>query len=439
MSSSIVRGMAYATMIYEDRNEDGAKTSDAMPTIASELPFGQAPVADGKTAIECGPKSKKALVDKEVELYFGWSDYTWLVFFSEPVWVKCQTRDDDGHSFLQVVDYVNDVESSDKPFVIRAALLDSCTKGTNPNECGEVMPKSAKKAYAEVLRRHADHYPGQNTFMKYEIEDNAMEGRLILDWDVQCMSAGCDQGVHSSLRVDEDTAPAGLVTFALPHHLEKLDDSVFPNNKLICKTTLSGRACLVEGSTFSIVETLPSVGLRAARPPKAKFIPLIAETLKDDLDYAMPKYFRRGAGDTYFSGKMLSKLGRILTVAEEIIELCQHSRFTSYARYCKNSTMPSQKNMTKAIDRLQSGVEIWINGTAETPFVYDTAWGKTTMKHMLPIGSTRMNLTYILALSRSSCTRWTGELWLPMEWRRLRQQSSGLPSFLRPRFELWKR
>ena len=37
--------------------------------------------------------------------------------------------------------------------------------------------------------------------------------------------------------------------------------------------------------------------------------------------------------------------------------------------------MPTKQERQGAIDRLRSSVEIWINGTAETPFVYDVAWG----------------------------------------------------------------
>eukprot|EP00980_Cylindrotheca_fusiformis_P009669 scaffold2141_cov120-Cylindrotheca_fusiformis.AAC.4 len=374
MATSVTRGMAYGTMVYEERMKKGDDAKTAYPTIASPLPF-QPPLADGKREIKCGAKSEKVLVEKEVELYFGESDYTWLVFFSEPVYVKCQVQEDGDGSFLQVVDYVDDDESNNKPFVIRAALLDSCTKGTNPNECGKRLSKSAKKTYGEVLRRHADYYPGQDTFMSYEIDDNAMHGRITLDWDMQCMSASCDEDAHTSLRVDEVSSNPSLVTFALPHHLERMDTSVFPENERICKTTVSGSACLIEGPTLSIVEKLPTVSLRAPRPLKAKFIPLVAKTLKKDIKYSLPNYFERGAGDTYFSGKMLSKLGRILTVAEEVLELCDKSRFTAFGPYCRNSTLPTKKQMTAAIDRLQSGVEIWLNGTAETAFVFDEAWG----------------------------------------------------------------
>jgi len=38
-------------------------------------------------------------------------------------------------------------------------------------------------------------------------------------------------------------------------------------------------------------------------------------------------------------------------------------------------TLPSEVQMEDAIGHLRSSTEIWINGTAETPFVYDDKWG----------------------------------------------------------------
>jgi hypothetical protein len=48
------------------------------------------------------------------------------------------------------------------------------------------------------------------------------------------------------------------------------------------------------------------------RPPSHLAIPELAKALSKDIAYSLPEYFMRGAGDTYFSGKMLAKLGRII-------------------------------------------------------------------------------------------------------------------------------
>ncbi|EJK55960.1 hypothetical protein THAOC_24239, partial [Thalassiosira oceanica] len=62
-------------------------------------------------------------------------------------------------------------------------------------------------------------------------------------------------------------------------------------------------------------------GLVAARPPRADHIPAIARALSDDVDFDLPEYYRRGVGDTYFSGKQLAKLGRIVVAASELRDL----------------------------------------------------------------------------------------------------------------------
>ena len=47
-------------------------------------------------------------------------------------------------------------------------------------------------------------------------------------------------------------------------------------------------------------------------------LPDIRLALKTDIHYELPGNYMRGAGDTYFSGKMLSKLARIIIIAKEV-------------------------------------------------------------------------------------------------------------------------
>lgn len=145
-------------------------------------------------------------------------------------------------------------------------------------------------------------------------------------------------------------------------------------------SSLNGPTCLVEGSTWTLREELPRIGLQAPRLPRAEFLPALSDALEADIDFALPDFFERGAGDTYFSGKMLSKLARILLIAEELSEICQGKLdlgqyMEDYEVACKNVTLPSKMQQDAAIDRLRRSVEVWINGSAATPFVYDEAWG----------------------------------------------------------------
>jgi endoglucanase Acf2 len=81
-------------------------------------------------------------------------------------------------------------------------------------------------------------------------------------------------------------------------------------------------------------------------------IPAIQEALQEDIKYALPDNYMRGAGDTYFSGKMLARLARILLIADEVGGV-------------------SQEDFNDALDRLKRGVQVWFDGTAESPMMYD--------------------------------------------------------------------
>lgn len=182
--------------------------------------------------------------------------------------------------------------------------------------------------------------------------------------------------LRSSNSIEEE---ATLITFALPHHLDLLDPDTKPDGKSYCRSSLYGPTCLVEGATWTLKENLPRIGLQAPRAPRAQFVPALAEAVMEDINYTLPEFFERGAGDTYFSGKMISKLSRILLITEELEDICGGKRhdvdMTEYRPICSNVTLPSRRQQREALDRLRRYVQVWIDGTGETPFVYDATWG----------------------------------------------------------------
>lgn len=122
------------------------------------------------------------------------------------------------------------------------------------------------------------------------------------------------------------------------------------------------------------------------RPPNHQAIPALAEALSKDIAYSIPENYMLGAGDTYFSGKMLAKLGRIIVIAQELRGLAESDDVpdTSTAdgkelyhiiQASKKAKLPSEDDVTKAVDRLRQGVEVWLNGTALAPFTFDSNWG----------------------------------------------------------------
>ena len=101
-----------------------------------------------------------------------------------------------------------------------------------------------------------------------------------------------------------------------------------------------------------MIEHLHRVSFSAPRTPRPEMIDAIRESLKTDIQFSPPDNYMRGAGDTYFSGKMLAKLARIIMIAQETGGV-------------------SKNEFDSAVNRLRSGVEIWLNGSAESPLLYD--------------------------------------------------------------------
>lgn len=365
MKSNIVKGMAYTTMEYE--KEKDISKSLRLPSMASEFVMDSTMLVDGKKVTVTD--KQKVTVEKDIEIHFLQSDYVWMAFFSEPVTI--QISFDYGKTLIQVVEY-NKLSSHvrcsthSETLVIRAALVSQPSGGIR----GRDEPE--KEEYVALLREHADTYPGPDTSFSYAMNAKEFdEADLIFDWDAKSMAAlSC--GCSSS---DQSVCEGEMLGFALPHQMDRLSSEVLPNNKRYCKSTLTGPSCLVKGRKWSIPQELPVIDFRAKRPPRPEYIPAIADALVKDINYTIYDLYKRGAGDTYFSGKMLAKLARILVITEEVDHLCGPNGGRDYMQYCEQSSLPSKEKFGKAVRELREGVEIWINGTAATPFVYDTSWG----------------------------------------------------------------
>jgi endo-1,3(4)-beta-glucanase len=89
-------------------------------------------------------------------------------------------------------------------------------------------------------------------------------------------------------------------------------------------------------------------------------IEAIRTAAEQDLKFRLPKNYMIGAGDTYFSGKLLARLARILIIADEM-------------------GLSGSEDFGEALDHLRLGVTIWLNGEAQSPFLYDRSWGGLVM------------------------------------------------------------
>jgi endoglucanase Acf2 len=130
-----------------------------------------------------------------------------------------------------------------------------------------------------------------------------------------------------------------LLTFALPHHQERMRNTVESTNVVKtagCMPTIHGMACPVShtfslliyflltsslkavGNTWSLVEHLHRTAFHFTQSPKIEMLDEIMDAAKKDLQWRLPSNYMIGAGDTYFSGKLLARFARVLIIADEL-------------------------------------------------------------------------------------------------------------------------
>ena len=374
MTSTLTYGMPYMTMQYSTIGGVFHKGDEMFPTIGSSTRLNGSPILDGAKKLKCDTKHPVRM-EREMEMLYDASDFTWVAFVSEPVMVRCITRST-GAVMLQIVEFAHD-SAIDRDLVVRVALAKQCSTGINPIYCHQqkLHPTAlllGQGHYGSILRDFADRFPGPETSFNYEFSKDGNTSKLIFDWDAKSMS---DIALHPL--PPTNTSGNNVIGFALPHQFDSIVQVPPADHDLYCVASLVGPACLYEGSVWELIEKIPDIGFRAPRSPSPWSIPFLAKSLQNDIEFSLPEFFERGAGDTYFSGKMLAKLARIVLIAEEFTEICGHhgSFPAGYEEVCRNAALPSDHAFEKAVNRLKSSVEVWVNGTAEIPFVYDAEWG----------------------------------------------------------------
>lgn len=415
MKSTLSKGMPYATMIY-DMNEDDSKAK-YVPTIASAIGLAQNPIIDESLSLNCMDLQPNGtiliepmMVQRDIELFFAKSDFKWIMFVSEPVYVQCiiTNRDpsSDGIVQIQVLEYVTE-PNIPRPLVIRTALSKLCTTGRDPIYCHQekMHPTSwflGQGNYDQQLRHHVHLFPGPNTSFDYEVIEKYNDNNepstvsiLKFDWNVQNMRNYAlhpiplmdtttiyqnDSNVVNNVTITMSYASATEpITYALPHHFDMISEPHPTDFNIYCANTLIGPACLYEGSVWHLNQDIPDIEFNGSRPPAPWALAALVNSLQTDLQYQLPQYYQNGIGDTYFSGKMIAKSARILLIADEVTSLCTSASNKSirpeYVDACNGVTLPSLQSQLDALENLKRSVEIWINGSAVTPFVYDEAWG----------------------------------------------------------------
>jgi len=376
MKAPVVRGAPYLSMEY----------FGASPRIVGQRFFSAPPVVDlGQlgTELVCGEGigifGPPVTVQREIQLQFDTSDMTWLVFLSEPMRIACSMYTPPpafGPALPPGV--VEPMDPSQQPYfelkalnavdhgMVRIAMANNCSTGQNRQYCDDFSPRD-QTDYMALLRNHADVFPTGHADIQFTFpstsDEEQEELRLIFEWKPSYMS-------QLKTYILQNPTPNGipaveLLMYATPHHQQRLRPTLVSTNQVLtnngCFPTIHGSACLVLGSTWSMVEHLHPISFQFTHAPREEMLHDIKKALKVDINFQLPENYMQGAGDTYFSGKMLAKLARVLLHANQV----------------KGSVTKSE--FADALDRLKRGVQVWLDGSAKSPFLYDAKWGGLVM------------------------------------------------------------
>eukprot|EP00599_Poterioochromonas_sp_BG-1_P009041 CAMPEP_0173139988 /NCGR_PEP_ID=MMETSP1105-20130129/4598_1 /TAXON_ID=2985 /ORGANISM="Ochromonas sp., Strain BG-1" /LENGTH=938 /DNA_ID=CAMNT_0014052849 /DNA_START=75 /DNA_END=2891 /DNA_ORIENTATION=+ len=379
MRAPIVRGSPYTSVLY----------FNATPRLHAERVLkGPIVIDQGRASSYCNNPHEIISVQKEMKIAFDSADLTWLIFLSEPMQFTCKQFD--ATSYERSLNLPPGVVSGTKSSfdlvatkrvlkgMVRVAMSNNCTSGQNPEYCGQTRQPRDASEYEFMLRQHADIYPTARADIEFTFPTQSSEEeelRLIFKWQPASMAkiaSSSPAGMSGDDFFDDPPSeiypaqalpPTEILMFALPHHQERMRPTIQSSNKVLapgCMPTIHGIACPAVGNIWSLLEHLHRTSFYAIQAPRAEMLDSLTLAALDDLKWRIPPNYMIGAGDTYFSGKLLARLARILLISDEV-------------------GLRQRKEFADALSHLRDGVEIWINGRAQSPFLYDRSWGGLVM------------------------------------------------------------
>jgi hypothetical protein len=259
MKTAIVRGSPYTSMEYKD----------STPKISAQRSTTRLPVIDNNenNTLICGDGAgvygEAKLVQSEVRISFDVSDFTWLVFFSEPTEIMCSITPEPPAIFygLGVPPPANEPHGhfeimATKPMeigMVRIALANNCTTGRNPEYCNTLGTAFNNSAFMDLLRKHSDVYPTGKADVRFTFPVESAEEeelRLNFNWEPAYMSLMKNQSDDDVISVAPmlGIPDVELLMYAIPHHQERLSPTEQSSNfvhDIGCTPSLHGMACPV--------------------------------------------------------------------------------------------------------------------------------------------------------------------------------------------------
>jgi len=231
--------------------------------------------------------------------------------------------------------------------VLHGAVRLAFVSGSIPNvallklHAGRLASDSV--AYAALLKRHAGRYPVGSS-VDFQVDGDV--GSVSWEWRTSKL-AGWPE--------------APLLQLAWPVHMPLLPTGVrevAATNPVTPFRDLRGKATAVVADSWNLTYKLfPDVGLRAPRPVREDLKDKILNALRGtDSEFDIPSKMHGGVGDTYFSGKIIARMARLVAIGDELGE----------------SHMPYFNDM---VDRLTQRLEVWLGSKSLNPLLYDASWG----------------------------------------------------------------
>ncbi|CAK0798476.1 unnamed protein product, partial [Prorocentrum cordatum] len=336
----VVRGSPYVTAEYAGATPRLSTEQQLRPDAEGRFRVG----VDGEAA-GCDPG--RPLSGKVLTFGLVQSDATWAVFSPPGVEWTCTPEP-----------FALTASGPVRDGAVRAAIVNSCTTGARPHHCEGFPEGRDASAYLGLLSDHAGAYP---VGVSWDFEVAEREGHVT--WELGRPGDGRDEGRRGPRAARLPRArplafqrPArlgggGRAGFALPRHPracqarrgQELDAHVPP---------LPGR-----GAGRAAADRWRAAGgdaAGAAWPWQRDVERQHARQGSGDFD--LPLNYRLGVGDTYFAGKMLARLARLVVIADELGE----------SREAYFSDM---------VGRLTDRMEAWFHEDSGAPFIYDTTWG----------------------------------------------------------------
>lgn len=324
------RGSAYVT----------AELRGLKPFISSDLPLAVPHEirVDGK-AIACG--NYNFVQGKEIEFTLSTGD-SWIAFFPPGMGWTCEKQ-----PFRLAAAEI----APARGVVVRLAML----KGKTPVDA----------SWGDLLRQHAGSYPVASG-ADYVAHINSESAQVIFDW-----------GKHR--RNIPGYPECDVLQLVWPNHVSLLSEeeknrvnsgpkTPFKDLRGESKVFIASAPLVLHYELYPIAteefagrNPIPMDGLlREMMLEALKGGEHVAgakyDGAKTDSEFQLPENVKLAVGDTYFSGKLLARLARLVAIAHELDQ-------------------SNEAFFEEMLSQLADSMEKWLEKGAKTPFIYDKSWG----------------------------------------------------------------